>query len=239
MKNINKMVLIIALIAMSLNANAAVFCVTDSAGLQFALAVADSNNQDDVINITGGSFTVPSGDFRYLGTTEAHSLEIIGGWTDALGGNTTCTIRSVELYKTTIDGNSIRRGMFIDAHTSSSINISNLTFILGFAQSGTGGGLFVREGNLRLENNAFILNKSTFSGSGLWFESTSFNHVIRNNTFVANHTDLLGAAVSINVSIGNGLYFTNNTVVLNTTDSTSTSATTGLDMVSVVQHLYI
>ena len=232
MKKLSILLYSVILISTTSNIFAADFCVNSSSKLQNALAEADSNNQDDVIKVTTGTFTVPSGDFKYSGTAEAHNIEVVGGWTDLFGGNTLCTIRSSELFKTTIDGDSIRRGMFIDAHSSSLVSISNLTFILGKAQSGGGGGLFVREGSLLLEKNAFILNTSTFNGSGLWFESSSFKHFIRNNIFAANHTDLSGGAVSINVTNGNGLYFTNNTLVLNTTDVSSSSTTTGLNMVS-------
>lgn len=64
-------------------AEAADFCVGDSAELQAALDTAPSNNESDTLRIRAGACPVPFGGFEYSPTSTANlddDLALSGGW---------------------------------------------------------------------------------------------------------------------------------------------------------------
>ena len=66
-------------------AHAAAFCVSTSSQLETALAIAANNGEDDQIELSWGTYT-SSGDAFVYSSNESHSLSLVGGFIDLLGG---------------------------------------------------------------------------------------------------------------------------------------------------------
>ncbi len=206
--------------------HAAEFCVTSSAGLQTALNSAASNSQHDVIKIAEGSYTTPGAEFSYYGVN-SWDLEISGGWSEFFG-NPCGQQLSGNAFATTLDGNTSNRVLRIRAHGTADIKISGLMIANGLVgNTFRGGGLYVYSsqndhlGNITIEKTAYLNNEAEFGGA----ISLSGGHrvILRNNLFAANHS-LSGHTVSIVQNNSYGVYFTNNTMILNDTDSGTLSS---------------
>jgi len=206
------------------------YCATNSAGLEFALAASEANGQSDIIRIAEGSYDVPVGGF-YFDSNENFDLTLSGGWTEFFG-NACGQQVALNAFGTVVDGNGTDRGMTIRVGQSSDIKVSHLFFLNGFitGPGGRGGGLYVLsedgyQGHVLIENNAFISNSAKYGGA----LSISRGHRIdvRNNLFTVNHSEA-GSAVEIVNNDVKGIYFTNNTVYQNTTDSTHPTNAAGL-----------
>jgi len=205
--------------------NSATFCATTSAELQQALSTAASNNQADIIKIRVGDYIVPSGGFKYQGADEDHGLEISGGWTLYFGN--LCGLQFSYPLETILDGDASARVLLLYAGTTTGdFKVSNLTFFNGYADNPWAGGLrFLSlgnfSGNFLLERSAFFNNEANWA-SALLVEggvSNSSKVTIRNNFFINNHVE--GGVgnhhtVRIEQGDGRGIYFTNNTLILNT-----------------------
>ncbi len=158
-------------------AEAAVFDVSTPAEFQNALNTAQTNGEDDVINVMA-DMTVTS-PLTYSGE-EGHTLTINGNGHSLDGGG------SVQI-------------MFIDTtgladDTTSDITIRNLTFRNGNSTS-SGGGLYVETdaADITLEGNTFSGNSATLGG-GAVVGTTSGTVSLTNNTFTGNSGTLGGGA---------------------------------------------
>ncbi len=200
------------LIAMvPLGAHAAFFCVNSAASLQAALTTAESNGQNDQIEIVAGTYTVVSGGFQYH-SSEANSIAISGGFTAACSQLTTA--------HTTLNGNGLYRVMDITTISSStlaSVNIQRITFINGNATTNGGGGLEIlaQNGDVSIEGNRFLLNHADGSEGALSASTTAGTLTVRNNLFFLNDA-LQSGAVGLGTSKGLNIYVIGNTVVRNT-----------------------
>ncbi|MFV0543615.1 MAG: hypothetical protein ACK5L8_08020 [Marinicella pacifica] len=198
------------------------FCATTSAGLEFALAASEANGESDVIRIAEGAYDAPVGGF-YYDSHENYDLEISGGWSEFFG-NACGQQVSPDAFGTVLDGNGTERVMTIRSGLGSDITVSNIFFLNGFVtgpgQRGGGLNVFTREGytgDVLIENNTFISNSAKYEGA--LHVSRGHRIVVRNNLFTVNHAEA-GSAVGIVNNDAWGVYFTNNTVYQNTTDST-------------------
>ena len=93
-----------------------------------------------------------------------------------------------------------------------------------------GGGLLVNGiegyvGDIMIENNAFVNNSAQFGGAISFFRGDRIT--IRNNLITINHS-VAGSAVEAVSNDAYGLRITNNTIYLNTSDSTSDLNASGL-----------
>ncbi len=108
-------------------ARAAVFSVTNVAGLQAALTAAQANGEDDVINVASGVYVV-STRLAYAGA-ENRALSIIGAGAAA----------------TRLDGNRAHQVMVLENAEGGAISVAGFTFVNGsntFGE-GIGGGLAI------------------------------------------------------------------------------------------------
>ncbi|TDR20566.1 hypothetical protein [Marinicella litoralis] len=205
---------------------AAEFCATTSGQLQSALSSAQSNNQHDVIKVAEGSYPTTGSEFSYT-ESAGWDLEISGGWTDFFG-NPCGQQLSGNPFNTVLDGNNSARIMHIRSSGNSDITISNLSFINGgTANLSTAGGLRFyptntasHTGQVIIERNAFINNHAQ-TASALSFFSSGINSHIRNNVFTLNTAHNGSYSITIDQDLNSGIYFTNNTLVQNSGDSTN------------------
>lgn len=115
-------------IALPLTGAAAVFNVIDTASLYAAIATANSNNEDDIVNLTAGTYLLTGGALTPA-SDSGHTLEIKS--TDAGGARTTI-----------IDGNNANR---VFQMVFAVVTISDVTITNGNAGTQDGGGGIVTD----------------------------------------------------------------------------------------------
>jgi len=184
MKTINTYLtaLVLGITATSFSAT---FNVSTEQELLQALATASNNGEDDVINLSAGTFSIKnvgSSNFKY----EAKS-----------GENFSLTITGAGMDKTIIDGkNATGSLLYISSTGSGSITIKNLTLKGGETTftdidgtfNFTGGGLYSSvEGDVLIENVKFTQNSAGMgSAGGAYVRSGKGNITIRNCMFYRN-----------------------------------------------------
>lgn len=235
----NRITLLIVLLMITsiTAAKAAEFCATNSAQLQASLDAAETNGQADTIRVATGNYEVPiGGGFVYNSLApvggDDHDISVIGGWTTFFG-NPCGQVLSTNAFNTLLDGDNRFRVLYIQTQEFSNITVKNIAMINGFATTAIpnrggamwvgGGGDYV--GDMLIENTMMLGNEARFGG-GLHINRGDTVRVI-NNLVVANHTTAGTAGVELVSNDADGIYLINNTILLNTTDSTSSSATGG------------
>lgn len=235
-----------------LNSQAATFCATTSSELQSSLSSAAVNGEEDELRIATGAYSAPVGGFLYNSagsiSGDDESLSISGGWTEFFG-NPCGQQLSQNPTLTAINGSGSDPGLRMYLRGEGGVSISLLTFMNGNAPGQLrGGGLYIQPSNpynakISVVNNHFIANEAHSSGAMyIYFEcGPNAQLVIANNLIVSNHgRGLVGAVEAIvnQPSTSEGargiltpdpaISFTNNTVVNNTTGSTSNLAVGGV-----------
>lgn len=166
---------------------AATFCVDTSGELQSALTTAQSNGEDDVIQIQQGAY---SGNFVYS-SGEAFAITMDGGYLDG------CTSREMDPANTVLDGGSMGAVLVIDnSHDSVQFDISGVTIQYGSGTGWDGGGLSITGiSSSTVSHCAFTNNDSPNDGGGisLW-ESYA---TISNCSFLNNSSDAGGGAIAV------------------------------------------
>jgi len=212
--------------------NATTFCVNNASTLQADLDTARTNNQDDVIEIQTGSYSVPSGGIQFVAGSndDDHALEISGGW------NASCSSQLQDPLQTVLDGFGVDQVMHLSVLDNTNVTIRLLTFADGYlppSSDAHGAGLAIDAagsayaGTWTIERNAFLLNTAnTAAGLDLTVgggADTARFRVI-NNLFAYNHAAINEGAAGMVLNGGHGIYVTNNTVVNNMSDGTGISA---------------
>jgi hypothetical protein len=193
-------------------ASAATFCVNSMVALQAAMDTAKSNGEDDTIRMLAGNYAFGA---RML-SKEPHSIRIVGGY------GTACIVPTGET--TTLSGEGVVRPISI-YNRFGAIEVSRLTFVngLGGDEFGGAGGmaLFSDSGNIRVELNRFIFNRSDVGDSGALIAITEGGElVIRNNLFFGNSAPAVGAATLIQNNDGTA-FVSSNTIYGNQSDNGS------------------
>ena len=173
---------------------AATFCVNNATDLQIVLTTAQSNGEDDTIQIVQGMY---SGNFTYA-SAETNSLIIEGGYTED------CSSRTINPENTVLDGGGVDNVlMLVTDDLTVNFSVEGLTIQNGSSSTVVnGGGVYVNAGvgELTLSENIFIGNSASNDGGGVFVTGTG---TFTNNTFTGNS----GSGVFV---IGTGT-FTNNT----------------------------
>ncbi len=218
--NTRKLILA-AVLCVSASAEAAVFCVGDSAALTQALATAGSNAWGDAIRVRQGTFVAPVGGWVFgpSAPDQDKALSISGGW------DAGCGLQSLDSSLTRLSGGGTRRILAISRGTGNSaeLEISGLSFIsavssvddysnnLGLAFRVYSGS---HSGPLRIEN-VIVRDNTSFYGVEAVHLLSSGPMYFRNNLVVDNESGVGGMGVRFN---GSGTaYISNNTIVNNTT----------------------
>ena len=155
----------------------ATFCVSDATGLQSALTTAQSNGEDDTIQIVQGTY---EGNWTYA-STEANSLAVEGGYTSA------CASQTIDPGNTVLDGGGVDNVLaLVISAAAPDLSVEGLTLRNGSASTvAQGGGLYAKtSGRVTLTNNIFSGNTASIDGGGSYVYCT--RGALTDNTFSGN-----------------------------------------------------
>lgn len=221
---------IVLLVSAQSSVHAEDFCVSNAVEFQDALWQAQINAQNNHIKLVTGTYhTSDNGNldsgFEYVNSMPG-SLTISGGW-QVSGAGVICTLSRtiVAASETILSGDHLHRVLSIAAgDANANVTIINLTIQDGFpyTDNGATGGLQISgfDGNndlvadVLIDRVIFRQNQGNYA-STLTVNSSGSVHV-RNSLFWGNEVNIsYTAGLSSNGS--EPVYFTNNTVVANTT----------------------
>lgn len=199
--------------------HAAAFCVSTSSQLETALAIAANNGEDDEIELSWGTYT-PSGDAFVYSSNEAHSLSLVGGFIDLLGGGPCSThVRGANF--TRLDGAGIKAVLFAYFNgASGDLVLSDLSLQNGVAAGGydppiSFGGGAGWNGNISI--GRVIVSGNSYSSNPIYLGTHGGEIAIANSVFEGNQYLLdpitLGRAVAIHsdAASGDGVFLLNDT----------------------------
>jgi len=209
--------------------HAATFCVNSSLGLAIALSVAQSNGEDDTINLEVGTYLL-GGELMYdaVGANETHRLSIIGGQVPGCGVYASSG-------STVLDGQNAVRILTISA--LGEVDIGRITFQHGHPSQYAGGALnltnasaaptyifssvFIANTNSNLAGamfvtstgNVYLWSNLVFANSGptALYLNDSANTYVTGNTIVGNQFNTL--AVGALDPTGSGPYYLSNNII--------------------------
>ncbi len=178
---------------------AQVFNVSTPAEFQDALTTAETNGEDDVINVQADMNITST--LTYEGK-EGHTLTINGNGHTLDGGG------SVRIMR-------ISTSIWLADDSNSDITVQNLTFRNGNV-SGSGGGLYVwtDSADIAIKDCTFIGNSATSDGGGVKVSTSSGTITLTNNTFSGNSADIDGGGAEV-VTLSGTAILTNNTFIGN------------------------
>ncbi len=221
---VSRGVLALGLLLACLPARAGFFCVTNGAELRDALTTAASNQENDLIQLVAGTYTVSSGAvaFGYY-TSENFNVWVEGGYA-ALNGNP-CGRWTNDPRLTVLDGQGARQvlRMLASGASQGNIVVRALTVRNGHATHNGGGaalgGNATYQGKVDVDRVLFDHNRSDTSGGALSISSPAGTVYVRDSEFWANGALIDATALEITAyrapSSGNAVFVGNNTFVAN------------------------
>ena len=181
---------LLILSTISLGVSAATFNVSDTAEFQSALTAAQSNGEDDIINVAAGTYFVSLPFLYTAAATEDYDLEILGADSDLviLDGTDAGAILQIDTSAVENDDNV-------------GVRVTNMTFQNGFA-SGNGGALSIildefgrAEGGsgadfVEVTGCEFYNNDATGNGGAIYFFGAVSEFSPTDPSIGANFVDL-------------------------------------------------
>ena len=160
------------------------FNVTNPEEFQSALTIAESNGEDDVINVAAGIYNITSTlTYSTNNGDSGHTLTIQGAGAD----------------KTVLDGGGSVQILYIDTDADHNggdaggdVTIKGMTFENG--NGDYGGGVYVHGSSITIKESTFSEN-SAYWGGGVDADSWSGTVTITNNTFSGNSANCCGGGV--------------------------------------------
>ncbi len=199
MKHVFKAIVLSGSMLFSFGLHAATFSPTTAVQLQADLTTAQTNGEDDTINLSG-----------------TYNVSDVGtGFSFASGESNALTITGADSSSTILNGNGSDRVLTLSS--SGNVSVSGITIQNGLMASSSGGGLLATAVDISIQNCAFTSNAVGGSGGGGGASLTSSGSVIfSNNTMSGNSTTGTGAAGALAVMVNNsftgeGNTFSNNT----------------------------
>jgi hypothetical protein len=196
-------------------ADAATFCAKDALAFKIALAAAQTNDEDNVIQLGWGVFTPSAANFAYQ-SGAAHSLTIDGGYY-SLPETAGCAFQAMGADFTRIDGAGSKAPLYIDATAAeSSISVSHLTVQNAASVNSVPPLHLVGGGAVTLES--VVVRTSQIDAYAAQVGSANGQVQIRNCAFVDNSSAAPIARtilVSANAWLTPAVVFNNNTVAAN------------------------
>jgi len=194
--------------------NAKTYCAHTASELQAALSEAGSagtsNNQDNTIHVTSGTFTTSGAPF-FFGTVSGFALTLEGGY------NGTCSSQNLTPGVSVLDGGNLTQVLSIQ--TNGDITVRHLTIQNANYGGSAGGGAAIALNNANateiaiFDSNVVRNNVDSFATGGLTIFGNGTAY-IENNLFVGNSSPA-AAALSTSLTVGT-VYITNNTISDNT-----------------------
>lgn len=188
--------------------HAATFCVDNSAALATALTTAQSNNQDDTIDIVVGTYLLSS-ELQYVAAVaETHALYILGGHAPGCPGPPATS------GVTVLDGQNMVRQLTIAA--KGPVGLGYITFVHGHPTQYAGGALNLTNTSSTsatyVFSNVFVANKAADNNTGgAMYVSSQGDVHLWSNAVYANSGSVSAAYLS---NTGN-TYINGNTIVGN------------------------
>ena len=191
-------------ICFSSGSSAATFCVSNSTELQAALSTADSNREDDAVQIQQGTYV---GNFVFS-STEDYNLTIEGGYASDCGS------REMDSSNTVLDGDASGTVLELKAYGQANIFVEGVTLSNGLSTY-SGGGLYVTtDGNITLTNNAITGNSADGWGGGINVNLYSGEKLTLTNNTITNNAAGKGGG-GVKAYEGTTTTLTNNTITGN------------------------
>lgn len=187
--------------------HAATFCVDNSTALAAALTTAQSNSEDDTIDIVVGTYLLSS-ELHYMAAdAETHTLNVIGGHAPGCPGPPATSGTTV------LDGQNLVRQLTIAA--KGPVGLGYITFVHGNPAQYAGGALSLSNTSsmsaMYVFDNVFVANKAVNNlGSAIYVSSPGDVH-LWSNVLYANSGQFAVAYLSNN---GN-TYINGNSIVGN------------------------
>ena len=190
-------------------ANGEVFNVSDATGLQAALTAAETNDQDDTINVAAGTYNVVTKLTHFGDAFETFALTITGAGAATTildGGN---AVQIMLLYPggdLTVSGLTFRNGddtagsvtpsggLAVNGDENGTTTVLSDCVFTGNGNTSTGGGFNVEDEMVSISNVTVSDNSSGGIGGGA-YASGNTSLAISNSTFTNNSTGLLGGGL--------------------------------------------
>lgn len=188
--------------------HAATFCVDTSASLASALLTAQSNNQDDTIDVVVGTYPLGSELQYFAASGETHALYILGGQAPGCPGPPAATGNTV------LDGQHLVRQLSITARGL--VGLGYITFVNGHPTQYAGGALNLVNTSTTAAtyvfSNVFLANKAADNNTGgaMYVSSQGDVHLWSNALFGNS-----GSVSAIYLSNDGNTYMNGNTIVSN------------------------
>ena len=205
--------LVLLALALSPAADAATYCVENSAELTTALAAIQSLSGSHTIQLQGGSYVSAAQAGFTVTLSAGQSLLLEGGWAPFFDND--CGLRFDDPTLSVIDGGGVRRALTLNHSGGGGFTVRGITFANGLTDSGAGGLTLEADysQNLVIERNVFRDNVADVGGA-LRSGKSSGELIVRNNLFLRNRARTApGAYVTSNA--GASVILANNTWVEN------------------------
>jgi YD repeat-containing protein len=199
-----------------------VHCVSTAGELRDALQTAASNDLNDVVRLTQGTYGLSdvSGQTFYYGSGEPYLVVILGGHQPA------CAARVVDPANTILDGEGLGQVMefndwshwWIDGLVLSGLIAEGLTIENGQSPQGSGLHALTAVGNIDLRSNVIRNNASSTQAGGL-YASTNSGLIRLEGNLLEGNTANFNAGVELHVVDSGEILLANNTLVGNTASS--------------------
>ncbi len=170
---------------------ATVACITagDTAGLQAALAAAESNNDDDVIELQAGEYSMPINlPLSYSATNETHNLTIEGGYGDSMGNPCGASPATPDARQTVLNGGTL----YVHMAGAGSFAMRSVTVQNTFSTDPTFppvyiGGYIDFTGTVTIQHAMFLGNAST-AKSAVYIFAAMGSLTVQDSLFATNET---------------------------------------------------
>jgi hypothetical protein len=161
----------------------------DTVGLQTALAAAESNGDDDIIELQAGDYTMPTNfPLSYNATSEGNNLTIEGGYGDSIGNPCGAPPATPDARPTIIHGGTL----FIHMALTGSVNVRSITVENMFSTDPNFppvyiGGYIDFTGSVTVQHAIFRDNASTIK-SAVYVFSAKGPLIVQDSVFVNNES---------------------------------------------------
>jgi len=225
-----KFLMLCLFVVLSMSLQAATFCVGTSSELTDALETAESNGEDNIINIKNGDYLTDGiSGFSYQ-AEDNQSLTISGGWLDFTSLQIPCFSQIYNPLNTVLDGDNLTSVIILSHLPSQSmvnISVENLTISNGYSDSLSAPGMTAyfhpgHQGTFSLDRVFFYSNNTNTAAISALYNHDSYFTKITNSVFMYNESkDGFGSAYVSQTQDAEGVYFVNNTLINNIDNQTT------------------